>query len=83
MRVTHVRTGGVSTEYDATFIKIAVGMVDGVRDVAAVPSIGLISVLYDDERSDPTDIIEAVCSAGFEACQCHPRDVLVATHAAA
>ena len=83
MRVTHVRTGGVSTEYDAAFIKMVVGMVDGVRDIAAVPSIGLISVLYDDERSDATDIIEAVCSAGFEARECRPCDALAAAPAAA
>lgn len=78
MQVIHVHAAGVSTEHDTEFIKMVVGMVGGVRDIASVPSLGLISVLYDDERSDPTDIVEAVCSAGFEAAQCQPRDVLSA-----
>ena len=83
MRVIHVHAGAASSEYDTTFIKMVVGMVDGVRDIATVPSLGLISVLFDDERSDPTEIVEAVCSAGFEAHECSPRDVVVAAPAAA
>jgi copper chaperone CopZ len=83
MQVIHVHAGGASSEYDAAFIKLVLGMVEGVRDIAAVPSLGLISVLYDDDRSDATDIVEAVCSAGFDARECRPHDVGVAAAAAA
>jgi hypothetical protein len=78
MQVIHVHADSVSSEYDTAFIRMVVGMIEGVRDIATVPSLGLISVLYDDRRSDATDIVEAVCSAGFDACQCRPRDVVVA-----
>jgi copper chaperone CopZ len=78
MRVIHVRAEVSTTEQDVAFIAMVVGLVDGVRDIATVPSLGLISVLYDDERSEPSEIIGAVCSAGFEAHECRPRDVAVA-----
>ncbi len=75
MQVIHVHASTACSEHDTAFIKMVVGMVEGVRDIAAVPSLGLISVLYDDERSDATDIVGAVCSAGFEARQCLPGDL--------
>jgi copper chaperone CopZ len=83
MQVIHVRTDGASTERDSAFIEMVVSGIDGVRDVATVPSMGLVSVLYDDRRSEPTDIIEAVCSAGFRARNWYPRDVASRTPLAA
>ncbi len=82
MQVIHVRTAGASSVDDAAFIQMVVGLVDGVRDIASVPSMGLISVLFDDARSDRTDIIEAVCSAGYEAHECRPTEILAIPAAA-
>jgi hypothetical protein len=65
MQIVHVQTDVFSSEHDSEFIKVIVMMIQGVRDVASVPSIGLTSVLCDERRANITDIVEAVCSAGF------------------
>ncbi len=78
MQIIHVQTDPASNEYDSTFIKMVVMTVDGVRDVASVPSIGLTSVLYDERRTDATDIVQAVCSAGYGAKEWASQDRLVA-----
>lgn len=83
MQVIHVRTDASSSECDSAFITMVVSMIDGVRDVAAVPSIGLTSVLYDERRIDPSGVVEAVRSAGFGAHEWGAEERLVALPATA
>lgn len=38
MQVIHVHANGASSEYDSAFITMVVGALDGVRDIATLPS---------------------------------------------
>jgi hypothetical protein len=67
MQAVHLNTSDLQSESDVTFLDAVLRMVAGVADVAAVRSIGLVSVLYDERKIRPAGILRAVRSVGFDA----------------
>ena len=67
MQAIHLNTSDLESESDVTFLGAALRMMAGVVDVAAVRSIGLVSVLYDEHKIRPAGILRAVRSIGFDA----------------
>ena len=53
MNAIHVMTNGVASPNEAARIESTVAMLGGVSAVLAVPSLGIVSVLYDDSRTGP------------------------------
>ncbi len=66
MQAVHLSTSNLESETDVTFLDAALRMMAGVVDVAAVRSIGLVSVLYDEHKVTPSSIVRAVRSVGFD-----------------
>ena len=67
MQAIHLNTTDLESETDVTFVDAVLRMLAGVADVAAVRSMGLISVLYDEHKIGPSSILSAVRSVGFDA----------------
>jgi hypothetical protein len=67
MQAIHLNTSNLESETDVTFLAAALRMLAGVADVAAVRSIGLVSVLYDEHKITAPGILRAVRSVGFDA----------------
>jgi len=67
MKAVHLHTEGVSCCDEAALVEMYVRFSEGVRDVASVREIGLVSVLYDEHRTDPGRIVCAIRSIGFDA----------------
>ena len=67
MQAVHINTSDLESDTDVTFLDAALRMMAGVVDVAAVRSIGLVSVLYDEHKITPSSILRAVRSVGFDA----------------
>lgn len=67
MQAIHLSTSDLESETDVTFLDAVLRMLAGVADVAAVRSIGLVSVLYDEHKISPSSIVRAVRSVGFDA----------------
>ena len=73
MQAVHFRADGFHDENEAAFVEMIVRLVDGVKDVASIRSLHLISVLYDERVADVTQIMKAVRSAGFRARRYRPQ----------
>ena len=67
MQAIHLSTSDLESETDITFLDAVLRMMAGVADVAAVRSIGLVSVLYDERKISPSSIVRAVRLVGFDA----------------
>lgn len=82
MKTVHIRAEGLSSEHTAASIEMQVRAVPGVRDVAAVRSLRLISVLYDEHVARRSQILTLVRRAGYRA-RPYPRrrDIGAARHA--
>ena len=78
MQAVHIKTDELDTGYQAAFIEMLIRFIDGVKDVASIPSLHLISVLYDDQIADATQIIRALRSAGVRARRYRPARTRVA-----
>lgn len=67
MQAIHFNTAGLDTHTDATFLEAVLRMLAGVADVAAVRSLGLVSVLYDERKITPRTILREIRATGFDA----------------
>lgn len=81
MKAIHIRTSGQHDEYECAFCEMIIRLVDGVKDVASIRTLHLISVLYDDTVADVSQILGALRQAGFGAYVYNP-DTRVARPAA-
>ena len=67
MQVIHITTTGLQTSDDVTLVEAVLRMLAGIADVAAVRSLGLVSVLYDEEQIGPRTVLRAIRSTGYGA----------------
>jgi hypothetical protein len=67
MQAIHIDTVGLDSPTDATFLEAVLRMLAGVADVAAVRSLGLVSVLYDEHKITPRTILREIRATGFDA----------------
>lgn len=67
MQAIHIDTAGLDTPTDATFLEAVLRMLAGVADVAAVRSLGLVSVLYDERKITARTILREIRATGFDA----------------
>lgn len=63
----HIRTTGFYCQACPLVVEKALGGMPGVADVKAVRSLGLTSVLYDPDITDPRQLCARIRSAGFGA----------------
>ena len=72
MNAIHVMTNGVASPNEAARIESTVAMLGGVSAVLAVPSLGIVSVLYDDSRTGPGAIVRTIRELGHKARAVRP-----------
>lgn len=74
MKAVHIRTEGIDEDgYELAFVEMFVRLIDGVKDVASVRALHLVSVLYDETVADITDILASIRRAGFRAYLYRPQ----------
>lgn len=74
MKAIHLHTVGVADCHEAALIEMCVRLADGVTDVASIRTLDLVSVLYDERETGPADIVSAIRSLGFDACEYCPHE---------
>ena len=67
MRAVHIRTEGLTDEYESTLLEMFIRLFKGVKDVASVRTLHLVSILYDETVADIADILSSISRAGFRA----------------
>jgi len=67
MKTVHIQTQDIADENESALIEAVVRFEDGVKDVASVRSMNLLSVLYDETKASASQIITTVRRAGFGA----------------
>ena len=67
MKAIHLQTCGVHDPHEAALIEMCVRFAEGVNDVASIRTLDLVSVLYDEDETDPRRILAAIKSIGFDA----------------
>jgi hypothetical protein len=67
MQVIHITTTGVESPDDVLLLEAVLRMLAGITDVAAVRSLGLVSVLYDESEIGPRTVLRAIRSTGYGA----------------
>ena len=67
MKAVHIQTQGIADENESALVEAVVRFTDGVKDVASVRSMNLLSVLYDEREADANQILRTVRQAGFSA----------------
>ncbi|NTU71148.1 MAG: hypothetical protein HGB10_04945 [Coriobacteriia bacterium] len=65
MKAVHILIEGLRDEYEAGLAEMLVRIMDGVKDVASIRSIHLVSVLYDESVASVTQILRTLRRAGF------------------
>lgn len=63
----HIKTAGFYCGACPKVVEKALGSTEGVLDVVAVRSLGLTSVLYDEDRIDRERLCERIRRSGFVA----------------
>lgn len=63
----HIKTAGFYCGACPKVVEKALGSTEGVLDVVAVRSLGLTSVLYDEDRIDRETLCERIRRSGFVA----------------
>jgi copper chaperone CopZ len=76
MQAVHIQIDGLTDEYEASLVEMLVRFVDGVKDVASIRSLHLISVLFDESVATAAQILRAVRRAGFSARMYRPGSPL-------
>lgn len=66
LRAIHLMTSGLSGEEGLALVEEALGKVAGVARIAAVASIGLVSIMYDDAKASVSQIVRVLRQAGFQ-----------------
>lgn len=72
MQAVHITIEGLTDESEATLAEMLVRFVDGVKDVASIRSIHLISVLFDESVASVGQILRTLRKAGFTARMYRP-----------
>ncbi|HEY5517303.1 MAG TPA: heavy-metal-associated domain-containing protein [Coriobacteriia bacterium] len=67
MQAIHITTTGIETSDDVSLVEAVLRMLAGIADVAAVRSLRLISVLYDEQAIAPRTVLRAIRSTGYGA----------------
>lgn len=67
MRIAHIRTSHLNRSDEVRSVRERLEHVRGVAGVAAIPSMGLTSVLYDEQAIDPVRISDELLLALEEA----------------
>ena len=75
MQAIHINTTSLDTESDVSLLEAVLRMLAGVADVAAVRSLGIVSVLYDEHKVRPSTIIKAMRSTGYDAALIRPSSL--------
>ncbi|MGV8083765.1 MAG: hypothetical protein AB2L09_09075 [Coriobacteriia bacterium] len=75
MKAVHLKAIGVHDRDEATLVEMSVRFAEGVADVATIRALGLVSVLYDERRTDSHTILRTIRSLGFDAHLCEPREL--------
>lgn len=75
MKAVHIRTEETVGEYELPFVEMFIRLIDGVKDVATVSTMHLISVLYDETVADITKILDSIRAAGFYAYLYRPMQL--------
>lgn len=65
MKTAHLQTETVHDSHEVEDIERIVWLTDGVKDVASVRSLHLISVLYDEHTSSVSKVLGSVRRAGY------------------
>jgi len=74
MKAVHIRTEGTDEDgYELAFVEMFIRLIDGVKDVASVRTLHLISVLYDETVADIGEILASIRRAGFIASLYEPN----------
>ena len=76
MKAVHILIDGLRDDYEAVLAEMLVRFVDGVKDVASIRSIHLVSVLYDESVASVRQILRTLRSAGFSARMYRPSKQL-------
>jgi copper chaperone CopZ len=67
VQAIHITTTGIETPNDVSLVEAVLRMLAGIVDVAAVRSLGLVSVLYDEQAIAPRTVLRAIRSTGYGA----------------
>jgi len=67
MQAIHITTTSLESASDVSLLEAVLRMLAGVADVAAVRSLGVVSVLYDEHKVGPRTILRAMRSTGYDA----------------
>lgn len=67
MQAIHITTTGIETPDDVSLVEAVLRMLAGIADVAAVRSLRLISVLYDEQAISPRTVLRTIRSTGYGA----------------
>ena len=73
MQAVHILIEGLRDEYEAALAEMLLRFVDGVKDVASIRSIHLVSVLFDESVASVTELLRTLRRAGFSARMYRPR----------
>lgn len=66
LRAIHLMTSGIAGEEGLALVEEALGKVAGVARIAAVTSIGLVSIMYDDAKASVAQIVRVLRQAGLQ-----------------
>lgn len=72
MQAIHILIDGLRDEYEAALAEMLLRFVDGVKDVASIRSIHLVSVLFDESVASVGQILRTLRKAGFRAKMYRP-----------
>jgi hypothetical protein len=72
MQAVHIKTDEFESDTEAAFIEMLIRFMDGVKDVATMRSMHIISVLYDEHIADAAQIIRALRNNGVRARRYRP-----------
>jgi len=67
MKAAHFKITSPCDEYEESLIEMIVSLIDGVKDVAPIRTMRMVSVLYDEHTANPMQILRAIHRAGFAA----------------
>jgi copper chaperone CopZ len=70
MKAIHIKAKEVASKWGSVVVEATLAGVTGVMRVVVVKSSGLVSVLYDEQRTTAEQILEALRNAGFDAAPC-------------
>lgn len=66
LKAIHLMTSGLSSQEGLALVEEVLGRITGVARVAAIASIGLVSIMYDDAKASVSQIVRALQRAGFQ-----------------